>query len=106
MRGGDGGSDGGRRFSEGVNFAVAGATALDLEYYENFGMYNSLTNVSLGTQLDWLRQFLSIIPGKVLLVTLLMMPSIISLLILVTNLSSRNMHRERTADDTYYEINA
>ncbi|KAG8385465.1 hypothetical protein BUALT_Bualt03G0048100 [Buddleja alternifolia] len=49
----------GRSFSKGVNFAVAGATALDYEYLEKRGIHNPLTNVSLGTQLDWFKQILA-----------------------------------------------
>lgn len=57
------GGDGGRSFSKGVNFAVVGATALDFEFYEKIGFPNVYTNVSLGTQLDWFKQFLASIPG-------------------------------------------
>lgn len=45
-------------FSEGVNFAVAGATALDVSFFEERGIYNSLTNLSLAVQLGWFKQFL------------------------------------------------
>lgn len=45
-------------FEKGVNFAVAGATALDHEYLEARGIYNPLTNVSLGVQMDWFKQLL------------------------------------------------
>ncbi|KAL3617052.1 hypothetical protein CASFOL_039446 [Castilleja foliolosa] len=51
-----------RSFSKGVNFAVAGASALDNDFYENLGIHNMDTNVSLRTQLDWLTHFLSTIP--------------------------------------------
>ncbi|KAH6773634.1 hypothetical protein C2S51_012038 [Perilla frutescens var. frutescens] len=56
------GGEGGRSFTEGVNFAVTGATALDYDYYEKIGIINTYTNVSLGTQLDWFKQFLATIP--------------------------------------------
>ncbi|KAL2524245.1 GDSL esterase/lipase [Abeliophyllum distichum] len=46
-----------RNFSKGVNFAVAGATALDLSFLEKYGIFNTQTNVSLGTQLDWFKEF-------------------------------------------------
>ncbi|PIN23293.1 Sinapine esterase [Handroanthus impetiginosus] len=52
----------GRSFDKGVNFAVAGATALDISFFEERGIYNPLTNVSLGTQLHWFKQFLANIP--------------------------------------------
>ncbi|XP_055828099.1 GDSL esterase/lipase At1g28590 [Solanum dulcamara] len=44
----------------GVNFAVAGATAVDISYLEKRGIKNPATNVSLGTQLDWFKQILPI----------------------------------------------
>ncbi|MCD7464972.1 hypothetical protein HAX54_000306 [Datura stramonium] len=45
-------------FSEGVNFAVAGATALDQSILEEIGIYNPQTNVSLGTQFGWFKEML------------------------------------------------
>ncbi|KAL6546528.1 hypothetical protein OROMI_022249 [Orobanche minor] len=54
-----GSENGGRNFSKGVNFAVAGASALDNAYYEDIGIHNTETNVSLGTQLDWLKRLLA-----------------------------------------------
>ncbi|KAL8032480.1 hypothetical protein ABFX02_13G098700 [Erythranthe guttata] len=60
--GGENGELHGGGFSKGVNFAVAGATALDYEFYEKLGFHNQDTNVSLGTQLDWFKRFLSTIP--------------------------------------------
>ncbi|PIN23315.1 Sinapine esterase [Handroanthus impetiginosus] len=54
----------GRSFDKGVNFAVAGATALDISFLEERGIHNKMTNVSLGTQMYWLRQFLATIPGR------------------------------------------
>ncbi|KAG8385464.1 hypothetical protein BUALT_Bualt03G0048000 [Buddleja alternifolia] len=58
----------GRRFDKGVNFAVVGATALDYEFFEKRGIHNPLTNVSLGTQLDWFKRFLAKHSGKAYLV--------------------------------------
>ncbi|CAA0823650.1 GDSL esterase/lipase [Striga hermonthica] len=57
-----GGENGGRNFSGGVNFAVAGASALDSGFYEEMGIHNTETNVSLGTQLDWFKHFFVTIP--------------------------------------------
>ncbi|KAL0442679.1 UNVERIFIED_CONTAM: GDSL esterase/lipase [Sesamum latifolium] len=50
-------------FSKGVNFAVAGASALDTVFFDSRGIHNRVTNVTLGTQLDWFNQFLSGIPN-------------------------------------------
>ncbi|XP_073157111.1 GDSL esterase/lipase At1g28570-like [Henckelia pumila] len=49
---------GGQSFDKGVNFAVAGATALDAEYLKEMGVYNLYTNASLGVQMEWFKQFL------------------------------------------------
>ncbi|XP_047260629.1 GDSL esterase/lipase At1g28570 isoform X1 [Capsicum annuum] len=46
-------------FRQGVNFAVAGATALNQSILEENGIHNPQTNVSLGTQLTWFREMLS-----------------------------------------------
>ncbi|KAK3039943.1 hypothetical protein RJ639_027779 [Escallonia herrerae] len=54
--GGKNGSD--ISFGKGVNFAVAGATALDAAFFEERGVHNPLTNVSLGTQLGWFKKVL------------------------------------------------
>nr|GMC85642.1 GDSL esterase/lipase At1g28590-like [Ipomoea batatas] len=54
-----GGSNGDRSFAEGVNFAVAGATAMDISFFTERGIINSATNVSLGNELDWFKQMLS-----------------------------------------------
>ncbi|XP_062162338.1 GDSL esterase/lipase At1g31550-like [Alnus glutinosa] len=43
---------------EGVNFAVVGATALDVAFFEERGIYNVATNYSLRVQLDWFKQIL------------------------------------------------
>nr|GLL45843.1 GDSL esterase/lipase At1g28580-like [Ipomoea trifida] len=43
-------------FEEGVNFAVAGATALHISFFEERGIVNDMTNTSLGTQLDWFQK--------------------------------------------------
>lgn len=58
------GSVDGLSFSEGVNFAVAGATALDNQYYEKLGIHVPVTDASLGIQFAWFKQFLAEIPGK------------------------------------------
>ncbi|PIN23314.1 Sinapine esterase [Handroanthus impetiginosus] len=52
----------GRSFDKGVNFAVAGATALDISFFEERGIKNTCTNVSLGTQMYWFKQFLATVP--------------------------------------------
>ncbi|RAL49691.1 hypothetical protein DM860_001982 [Cuscuta australis] len=49
---------GGKSRSGGVNFAVAGATALDISYFRERGVINPSTNVSIGTQLEWFKQLL------------------------------------------------
>nr|GMD93135.1 GDSL esterase/lipase At1g28580-like [Ipomoea batatas] len=43
-------------FEKGVNFAVAGATALHISFFEERGIVNDMTNTSLGTQLDWFQK--------------------------------------------------
>ncbi|KAL0398500.1 UNVERIFIED_CONTAM: GDSL esterase/lipase [Sesamum radiatum] len=50
-------------FRKGVNFAVAGATALETGFLEQRGIHNPFTNVSLGTQLHWFKQFLTTVPN-------------------------------------------
>ncbi|GER24477.1 GDSL esterase/lipase [Striga asiatica] len=56
--------NGGRNFSEGVNFAVVGASALDYGFFEEIGIYMG-TNASLGIQMEWFKQFLATMPdGK------------------------------------------
>ncbi|KAK4440028.1 GDSL esterase/lipase [Sesamum alatum] len=54
----------GGSFSKGVNFAVAGATALDTTFFDKRGIHNLVTNASLGVQLDWFKQFLARIPDS------------------------------------------
>ena len=65
----------GRDFRQGVNFAVAGATALDSSFFRERGVRNPLTNVSLGTQLKWFKDvmpsFCSNSSGKCFLLYLL-----------------------------------
>ncbi|KAG8385467.1 hypothetical protein BUALT_Bualt03G0048300 [Buddleja alternifolia] len=57
-----------RSFRKGVNFAVGGATALDRSFFEERGIHNLATNMSLRTQLDWFKQFLATLPdGKKIL---------------------------------------
>ncbi|XP_051125551.1 GDSL esterase/lipase At1g28570-like [Andrographis paniculata] len=52
-----------RTFSAGVNFAVAGAPVRSYEFYENiFGYQNPFTNVSLETEMEWFRTFLTGFP--------------------------------------------
>ncbi|XP_051125533.1 GDSL esterase/lipase At1g31550-like [Andrographis paniculata] len=60
----DGGNEEERRRSlaTGVNFAVAGATVLDSEFYDKIGYHNPVTNNSLTIQLDWFRSFLTRLP--------------------------------------------
>ncbi|XP_028797289.1 GDSL esterase/lipase At1g31550-like [Neltuma alba] len=43
---------------EGVNFAVLGATALDVKFLEEKGIYNCPTNDSLTIQLGWFKEVL------------------------------------------------
>ncbi|KAM0054607.1 putative sinapine esterase [Helianthus debilis subsp. tardiflorus] len=43
---------------QGVNFAVAGATALDSSFHEAQGVVNQCTNASLGVQLEWFKNWL------------------------------------------------
>ncbi|KAJ9563668.1 hypothetical protein OSB04_008828 [Centaurea solstitialis] len=42
----------------GVNFAVAGATALNSSFHEPRGFVNTMTNASLQVQLSWFKQYL------------------------------------------------
>lgn len=44
--------------AQGVNYAVAGATALDTSFHEARGVYNPMTNASLGVQLGWFKESL------------------------------------------------
>ncbi|CAI9087320.1 OLC1v1021367C2 [Oldenlandia corymbosa var. corymbosa] len=43
---------------KGVNFAVAGATALDDSFFREKGIHNPFTNISLGIQLGWFKDML------------------------------------------------
>jgi len=55
------GDDGGRSaadFGKGVNFAVAGATALDASFFEGRGLGNDFPNISLGVQLGLFKELL------------------------------------------------
>ncbi|XP_010912659.1 GDSL esterase/lipase At1g28650 isoform X2 [Elaeis guineensis] len=45
-------------FRQGVNFAVAGATALDNDFFREKGLDISWTEYSLGTQIEWFKQLL------------------------------------------------
>lgn len=44
---------------QGVNYAVVGAYALNTSFHEARGVFNSLTNVSLGDELEWFKRSLS-----------------------------------------------
>ncbi|OIT20067.1 PREDICTED: GDSL esterase/lipase At1g28590-like [Nicotiana attenuata] len=50
-----------RNSIRGINFAVAGATAVDISFLEKRGVKNPATNVSLGTELEWFKQMLPIL---------------------------------------------
>jgi hypothetical protein len=43
---------------EGVNFAVMGATALDISFFEERGVHSVTTNYSVGVQLNWFKELL------------------------------------------------
>ena len=43
---------------KGVNFAVAGATTLDIDFFIERGIYSVSTNFSLRVQLDWFTEIL------------------------------------------------
>ena len=45
-------------FRQGVNYAVAGATALNSQILEARGIVNPATNASLEVQLEWFKQSL------------------------------------------------
>nr|GME10747.1 GDSL esterase/lipase At1g28590-like [Ipomoea batatas] len=47
-----------RNFLQGVNFAVAGATAVDFSFYHERGIFSGVTNVSLGDELRWFKEML------------------------------------------------
>ena len=53
-----GGGDTGK-MEDGVNYAVAGATALGSRFLEGRGIYNTITNASLGVQIEWFKKSLS-----------------------------------------------
>jgi hypothetical protein len=44
--------------NEGVNFAVIGATALEVSFFEERGIHNLPTNYSLKAQLNWFKDLL------------------------------------------------
>ena len=46
------------RFQAGLNFAVAGATALDVPFYGEKGISSTLANISMFTQLRWFKGLL------------------------------------------------
>ncbi|PWA84133.1 GDSL-like Lipase/Acylhydrolase superfamily protein [Artemisia annua] len=43
---------------QGVNYAVAGGTAVEPSFLEARGVYHSRENASLGTQLGWFKESL------------------------------------------------
>ncbi|PWA38792.1 SGNH hydrolase-type esterase domain-containing protein [Artemisia annua] len=51
-------------FRQGVNYAVAGATALNSQILEARGIVNPMTNASLEVQLEWFKQSLPSICGN------------------------------------------
>ncbi|KAL3522438.1 hypothetical protein ACH5RR_015272 [Cinchona calisaya] len=48
----------------GVNFAVAGARALDTAFYDDIGIIDPVTNDTLRVQLDWFKELLPSICGS------------------------------------------
>ncbi|KAL0398499.1 UNVERIFIED_CONTAM: GDSL esterase/lipase [Sesamum radiatum] len=85
----------GGSFSKGVNFAVAGATALDTMFFDSRGIHNRITNVTLGTQLDWFNQFLAVIPSKPVSLTHVLQQKKL-LITLHYNLPTRVMENRQT----------
>lgn len=53
----------GRDFYAGVNFAVAGAKALDPSFFDERGISESVTNFTLRVQLDWFKELLPSLCG-------------------------------------------
>lgn len=51
-------------FAQGVNYAVAGATALNSSVLAARGILNPLTNASLEVQLEWFKRSLPSICGN------------------------------------------
>ncbi|GJX77373.1 SGNH hydrolase-type esterase domain-containing protein [Tanacetum coccineum] len=51
-------------FGQGVNYAVAGATALNSQILEARGIVNPMTNASLEVQLEWFKRSLPSICGN------------------------------------------
>ncbi|KAJ0960948.1 hypothetical protein J5N97_001160 [Dioscorea zingiberensis] len=51
--------DDGRSFTNGVNFAVAEATALNDDFFNEKGIQLDIKNISLDMQLKWFKEFLS-----------------------------------------------
>lgn len=56
--GGEKGQMHGGGFSKGVNFAVAGATALDFEFYEKLGFHNPDNKCFSGNSVGLVQKFL------------------------------------------------
>lgn len=46
-------------FESGVNFAVAGSTALDSSFFVQRSIYTPVTNSPLGVQLEWFKTHLN-----------------------------------------------
>nr|GEW12660.1 SGNH hydrolase-type esterase domain-containing protein [Tanacetum cinerariifolium] len=61
----DKGNENAMAFKQGVNYAVAGATALNSSVLKARGIVNPLTNASLGVQLEWFKQSLPFICGNI-----------------------------------------
>lgn len=51
-------------FEKGVNFAVAGATALEQSFLESRGIHYAYTNISLGVQLSRFKESLPNLCGS------------------------------------------
>nr|XP_043623678.1 GDSL esterase/lipase At1g28590-like [Erigeron canadensis] len=52
-------------FGQGVNYAVAGATALNSSFLEARGIVNTITNSSLEVQLHWFKESLPYVCGNI-----------------------------------------
>lgn len=63
---------------EGVNFAVVGATALKVRFFEEKGILNVPTNDSLKVQLDWFKELLPSICNSSSSMFLPSVPSLLS----------------------------
>ncbi|GKB84084.1 SGNH hydrolase-type esterase domain-containing protein, partial [Tanacetum coccineum] len=61
----DKGNENAMALKQGVNYAAAGATALNSSVLEARGIVNPLTNASLGVQLEWFKRSLPSICGNI-----------------------------------------